>query len=259
MLKFSINSKGYVMTWDALIALVLIIVTISSLIALGYLKNTERNFFVNLHYDAENAIDILVKGPTIEQIFFEYYNGEKQIAKEKAEIMLSNILHKLNYRFEIDSETLIEKILTENESNAKYKAKASRFFSLPEKVFIARASLIYNDSNKNLTYTLSSASYGNSFKIFSGANWTFSHNAGITKVCVPINCSGDNSYIYGTSNIITNDSADDAIYRLLRKLDIDSDGDIDIDFSEESMFFNVCAIETLQQRSLTNMNLIVWI
>lgn len=259
MLKFSINAKGYVMTWDALIALVLIIVTISSLIALGYLKNDERNFFMNLHYNAENAIDIMSKTHIIDEILFNYYNGDKITAKEKANDILGRILERINYRFKINDETILEKILTENETNAQYKAKASRFFSFPEKVFIARASLIYNDSNKNLTYTLSSIPYGNSFKIFSGSNWTFSHNAGTAKVCVPINCSGDNSYTYSTSNIITNDSADDAIYRLLKKLDIDNDGDIDMGFSEESMFFNVYPVATLQQQNLTNVELIVWI
>ncbi|MEM2918537.1 MAG: hypothetical protein QXY62_03455 [Candidatus Altiarchaeota archaeon] len=258
MLKI-IKSKGYVMTWDALIALVLIIVVISSLISLGYLKTNERNFFISLHYNAENAMDIMSKSHIIDEILFEYYNGDKITAKEKASGILDKILERINYRFKINDETLFEKILTENDTLARYKEKASRFFSLPERVFIARASLIYNDSNRNLTYTISSVSYGDSFKIFLGSNWTFSHNTGTSKVCIPINCSGDNSYVYTTSGIVTNDSADDAIYRLLKKLDIDSDGDVDIDFSEETMFFNVYPVETLQQRNLTNVKLIVWI
>ncbi len=258
------NKKGYVLTWDAMIALVLITATIAILVSMGYFKNPEENTFERMHYLSENALDTMSKNTVLDSVLSDYFSGNKENAAARADSTLEKILERVNYRFLVNDEILVEKIFTANDSTAQYETRATRFISgyktnETTDVFMARASLMYNDSDKNLTYTLVNVSYGNSFKIFSGATWMFNHNLGPETICVPIDCSGDNSYTYNGVEIATNDSADDAIFRLLKKLDTDSDGDVDMDFRRSTMYFKVYPAETKQLGELTEVKLVVWI
>jgi len=257
--KISKNKRGYIMTLDAIIALTIVLATIAALISAGYFVNKEWNIFESLHYSAENALDIMEKNTALYAVISDYYSGKKETSIQKANFFLGQILEKVNYRFMLDDNVLVERILTRNDTDAEYKTKSTRFISNFDKNFMARAALLYNDTDKNLTYSIANVSYGNSFEFFSGANWTFQHLGGVDTICVPINCSGDNSYTYSVSGIISNDSGDDAIYRLLRKLDIDNDNDIDIYFDNKTMYFKIYPAETKNTGKIYKAELIVWI
>ena len=261
------HKKGYVLTWDAMIALVLITATIPILISMGYFKNPNEDTFERIHYISENAIDTMSKNTVLDSVLSDYFSGNKENAAARADSMLSKILERVNYRFLINDETLVEKIIFANDTSAKYETRATRFISGYKEnetmnVFMARASLLYNDSNKNSTYTLANVSYGKSFKKASGANWTINQQGPVLKLCIPLNCLGDDTQNYKGNpcdDPKNDDAMDDAMFRLLRKLDIDGNCVLDICLDSDKMYFKVYPAETKQLGELTEVKLVVWL
>ena len=92
-------------------------------------------------------------------------------------------------------------------------------------------------------YTLSFntlADYGNVYRKSDGCNWSimFSDNTIINKP-VPDGVEHTKSCSYNNTNITydLDDSLDDAVYRLLKKLDVDDDGRVDVSLNEDDISF----------------------
>lgn len=266
------NLKGYILTWDALLALFIIIITFTSLLTLGYLSfDLSQSYFEKLHFIAEDSLDILNKNSVLEEIVSNWAQDRKEIATEIANYHLNKLVPvekpKVGYRLEINNENITERF-SEIEGRAKEKTRAIRFLSgykfneTGKNVFVARAWLFYNDTEINKTYTLENVPYGNSFKIALGANWTIQHLGGISVFCIPEDCSGDDTHSYVDGNCPypqnTKDALDDATFRLLRKIDTDLDCKIENIDLNDNKTFRVSSVPTKQIGNLTEVKLILW-
>lgn len=258
------NNKGYVLTWDAMIALVLVTAAVASAMALGFFRNPEDNTFERLNSIAGDALDVMDKNGELDAVVSYYNSGDRESAAEKASTELAKLLsgRKVGYRFMVGGDVLAENIILENDSEASHVTQSTRYLSgAGGDAFMARASLLYNDPVEGITFTINGTSYGNPFPNYEGANWTFDHLGGSYKICVPEDCSGDNTYTYDGSDISTNDAADDAMLRLLKKLDTNSNGILDIDFDGTKMLFRVYSTESSIHSAgdFSEAKLVVWV
>ena len=105
-------------------------------------------------------------------------------------------------------------------------------------------------------------SYGSVFRVSDGCDWDIEFSDGSSiSVSVPSAYSGAKQCTYTSSDISYDgdDSIDDAIFRLLSRMDFDSDGRVDILFDETMMEFE--AIPVSEVRSLwgpAKFQLILW-
>lgn len=119
--------------------------------------------------------------------------------------------------------------------------------------------------DNRLIYTLGMdtlISYGSVFRVSDGCDWDIEFSDGSSiSVSVPSAYSGAKQCTYTSSDISYDgdDSIDDAIFRLLSRMDFDSDGRVDILFDETMMEFE--AIPVSEVRSLwgpAKFQLILW-
>ncbi len=107
-----------------------------------------------------------------------------------------------------------------------------------------------------------SVSYGGVFEEAEGCNWTVEFEDGSSMSGpIPSDYSGSRKCNYTSSDISynTDDAVADALYRLLPRLDLDSDGMLDIKFSPDQMVFDTGRIGGV--RSLwgpAQLKLVVW-
>ncbi len=266
------KNKGYILTWDALLALTLILMTFVTLLALGYLNfSPEGNSeFERLHFLGNDVMDTLNKNGVLEEIATYWAKNDTANATETADHYLENlelVPSKFGYRLEIDGENVSERILNLPESEITAKTSSVRFisgfgFNQTSEAHVARAWLWYNDLVAGKLYSLERVWYGNSSRYSFGANWTFYYEGGAQSpdICIPQDCSGDDLHTYDGTLIETEDALDDAMFRLLYKLDTDKNGKIDLDYDTENMVFKASSIETKQLGSqLLEVKLILWV
>jgi hypothetical protein len=282
-----INRRGYVLTLDALLALMVLFISLIMLLTLGYLGNgggslggigfSQKPTFEKLHVLGENAMNVLNKNGVLEEIISKWAQNDMENATKIANYYLDTLAlipkekPRIGYRLEINGGNISERTQGVSEEDAVVKTRILRIFSIYGEnetidVMVARAWLLFNDTNRNKTYSLESVPYGNSFKIALGGNWTIDHLGmpGTSKICVPEDCSGDDEHNYTTLDHFppdnNEDALDDSIYRLLEKLDLDNNGRIDIEFNEENMTFKTSSVLTKQiGEKSTEVKLILWI
>lgn len=267
------KNKGYILTWDALLALMIVILTFATLLSLGYLNFSPGSgsaSFERLHFLGEDTLDVLNKNGILAEIVSSWSQNDTGGATELADSYLKNLTlipSRFGYRLEINNKNISERTLKTPENEITAKTNVVRFVSgfginkTPD-VWVARAWLWYNDSGVIKTYE--SVTYGNSFRFSLGANWTFDYSGMGTAedICIPPDCSGDDEHTYDGSPIETDDALDDAMYRLLDKLDTDTpnDGEIDLPFDSDNMLFKTSSVSTKQFDSkLVEVKLILWI
>jgi hypothetical protein len=120
------------------------------------------------------------------------------------------------------------------------------------------------DNRAILTIKMSgSTSYGGVFPKSEGCNWDIEFEDGSTSYGpIPSSYTGSSECSYTLGNISqpTQDAANDAIYRLLLRLDLDDDGQIDIKFDPNQVDFDLSQVGGV--RSLwgpAQLKLVVWI
>lgn len=270
------NSKGYVLTLDAIVAVIAFLIILIGFLSIQYQKPYEsEGRFERLYSITEDAIDILNKNGILEQVVFYWSENNLSLANETARLYLDQILPgNTGYRFEIENLPISgNSRIMENE--ATIKTNAERWISgysinksLDE--FISMAWLLYNDTSINKTYTISNVSYGNSFRTAVGSNWTIEHitilgETANESILVPKTYSGNKKLNYTKSTHSypnTDDSIDDAVYRLFIKLDPDNDGAINLmngrEFNSRNMTIIPSKVPAKSLHDTVMVRLVVW-
>ena len=269
--------KGYVMTWDAILALIFIILVFVGLITMEHTRsiNVKEVGFLKLHSTTEDSIEVLNKMGVLEEIVIYWSENNTQLANDTATFYLEQIIPgTMGYRLMIENDTICEnqRII---EAEAVEKTKAKRFITgyaeNESQEFIARAWLLYNDTGTGKMSSIEDVNYGNGFRDLEGCNWTIEYinetalNENETLV-IPSDYSGDRYCNYTGPNHPEpegEDAINDAIYRLLNKIDQDPDDGIleeinGYGYNFTAMEFKVANITTPPLTDTEEANLILW-
>ncbi|MCG2782736.1 MAG: hypothetical protein L6243_04015 [Candidatus Altiarchaeales archaeon] len=270
--------KGYVMTWDAILALIFIMLVFTGLITMEHTRsiNVKEVGFLELHSTAEDSIEVLNKMGALEEIVIYWSENNTQLANDTATFYLEQFIpEKMGYRLTIGNDTICEdqRIM---EAEAVEKTKSTRFMTgYGQEVntssdYITRAWLLYNDTDNNKTYSIADVGYGAEFKHMVGCQWRIEHitktltNENVT-VRIPEGYPGSNECNYtGAAHSAPgmDDALNAAIYRIVNKSDTDNDGIMDLiggmPFNETSMTFKTSNITTGTTTRMTEATLILW-
>lgn len=270
------NSKGYVLTLDAIVAVIAFLIILIGFTSIQYQKPHESGErFNRLNSMAEDAIEIMNKNGILEQVVFYWSENNLSLANETARPYLDRILPgNTGYRLEIGNLTISDNPrVMENEAGIKTNTERRiSGYSINKSVdeFISMAWLLYNDSSINKTYTIANISYGNSFRMAVGSNWTIEHNtmSGETaneSMLIPKTYSGNKRLNYTKSAHSypdTDDSIDDSVYRLFIKLDPDNDGAINLinggEFNSTNMTIISSVVPAKSMHDTVMVRLVVW-
>ncbi len=267
------NSRGYILTLDAIVAAMAFMILLIGFISMQYQTPNESGRFERLNSLAEDAVDILNKNGILEQIVFYWSENNLSLANETARLYLDQILP-TNIGYSVEIENLPISGNSRILEDAGIKTSAERWisgYSINKSVdeFASMAWLLYNNTSINKTYTISNVSYGTSFRTAVGSNWTIEHAmSGETaneSILIPRDYSGRKKLNYTKSNhgyMNTGDSIDDAVYRLLKKLDPDDDGVINLisgmEFNSTNMTIIPSAVPVKSMHDTVRARLIVW-
>ena len=123
--------KGYVMTWDAILALIFILLVFVGLITMEHTRsiNVKEVGFLELYSTAEDSIEVLNKMGALEEIVIYWSENNTQLANDTATFYLEQFIpEKMGYRLTIGNDTICEdqRIL---EATAVEKTKSTRFIT----------------------------------------------------------------------------------------------------------------------------------
>lgn len=270
-----VSSRGYILTLDAIVAVMAFLVILTGFMSISYQKFSSEDRFERIYSITDNAIDTLNKNGILEQIVSDWSENNISSANETARFYLDQILpSNVGYRLEIENLAISgNSRIREEEASIKTNAEIQiSGYSINKSVheFISMAWLLYNDTSINKTYTTSNVSYGNSFRTAVGGRWTIEHDtlSGGTvneTVLVPLNYFGSSTYNYTKNSHErpdTQDSIDDAVYRLLVKLDPDSDGAINlingIEFNSTNMTIISSSVPAKSMHDTVTVRLVLW-
>lgn len=268
------NSRGYILTLDAIVAAMAFMILLIGFISMQYQNPNESGRFERLNSLAEDAVDILNKNGILEQIVFYWSENNLSLANETARLYLDQILP-TNIGYSVEIENLPISGNSRILEDAGIKTSAERWisgYSINKSVdeFASMAWLLYNDTSINKTYTISNVSYGTSFRTAFGSNWTIEHDTmsretANESIMIPRDYSGKKKLNYTKSShsyINTSDSIDDAVYRLLVKLDSDSDGAMNLingkEFNSTNMTIISSIVPVKSMHDTVRARLIVW-
>lgn len=272
------RNKGYVMTWDAILALIFIILVSVGLISMEHMRsiNVKEVGFLELHSTVENSIEVLNKMGIIEDIVIYWSENNTQLANDTATLYLEQLIPEtMGYRLTIGNGTVCEnqRIM---EVEAVEKTRARRFITGyggdKSKEYVARAWLLYTDTSTSKSSSIEDVSYGNGFRDSEGCNWTIEYinatgwNENAT-LSIPSDYPGNQDCNYTGpyhSEPGGEDAINDATYRLLNKIDQDPDDGIlekinGYDYNFMVMEFKVANITTPSLMDTEEVNLILWI
>jgi len=268
--------KGYVMTWDAILALIFIILVLVGLISMEHVRsiNVKEVGFLELHSTAENSIEVLNKMGALEDIAIYWSENNTQLANDTATFYLEQLIPEtMGYRLTLGNDTICEdqRIM---EAEAVEKTRAGRFITgyaeNESEEYVARAWLLYNNTEIGKSYSIENVSYGGGFKHARGCEWLIEHinktltNENVT-LRIPEGYSGSNECNYTAGDYSgpgRDDAINDAIHRLINKSDTDDDGIMDqiagMPFNETSMTFKTSKFTTGTMTRMAEATLIIW-
>ncbi|MBU4266132.1 MAG: hypothetical protein KKE96_02780, partial [Candidatus Altiarchaeota archaeon] len=93
--------RGYVMTWDAILALIFIMLVFTGLITMEHTRsiNVKEVGFLELHSTAEDSIEVLNKMGALEEIVIYWSENNTQLANDTATFYLEQFIpEKMGYR-----------------------------------------------------------------------------------------------------------------------------------------------------------------
>jgi len=264
------NSKGYALTLDAIIAMMAFLIILVGFMSVEYQRPYEMEDRIShLHSTAQDAIDFLNKNGILEQVVF-YWSENSNLANKTATHYLDQLLpENIGYRLEVEGHNISDNSrIGEDEAVIKTSAECQvSGYAINESVneSVSMAWLLYNHNS-----TLMHAGFNRSFKAAIGSKWTIEHDTlpegtATKTVLVPSGYSGDKEQTYMKSSHnrpVTDDSIDDAVYRLLVKLDTDNDGSVNLidgmEFDPNHMEIISPAIPVKSMHDTVKVRLILW-
>jgi len=165
--------KGYVLTWDVMVALTLVIIVFVGFLSLPYFNTIGSGEigFKQIHLKSEDAIEVLSKKGTLAQIGMLWAEGDATGASDLAKSEFDAILPKTaGYQLEIEGNVVYDSDADPSSErprseNAKDKTRAIRFISgfsenEPISGWAARAVLF-----QNLTGDITQLYYGDYYSV----------------------------------------------------------------------------------------------
>ena len=270
--------KGYVMTWDAILALIFVILVFMGILSMEHMRsiNVKEVGFIELHSTAEDSIEVLNKMGVLEEIVIYWSENNTQLANDTATFYLEQFIPEtMGYRLTIGNDTICEdqRIM---EAEAVEKTRAGRFITgygtNKFEEYVARAWFLYDDTLNNKIYSIEEVTYGAGFMDSGGCNWTIEYinetgwNENAT-LLIPSDYSGNWDCNYTSVDYAEpeeEDAINDAIYRLLNKIDQDPDDGIlekinGYEYNFTVMEFKAANITTPSLTDTEEVNLILWI
>jgi hypothetical protein len=260
--------KGYVLTLDALLSLMVVMVIYVLIMGIqSSVNTTEITEFKKLHYISEDALQALSEKGVLDQICVQwalaegdtssaYFDRARNISNS---YLLKIVPARIGYGLMINGVLVADNSsrLSENDSSVKTHSKrtvSGYNSSLPTQGYIARARI--NDTN---------VSYGSVFWNKEGCNWTiqFSDNREIT-LLMPKDYTGTAKCKYQNISPPTYDNksaVNDAVYRLLRKNDTSPrDGKLDSPyFLPQDVITDVAVMPSIKSISVpVKIDLVLW-
>lgn len=267
---YNLNSmkKGYVLTLDALLSLMVVMVIYTLIMGIqSSVNTTEITEFKKLHYVSEDTLQALSEKGVLDQVCVQWALAEGDVdspyfgrASNISNSYLSHIVpERIGYKFLIDGVVIANDSsrLAEDDSSVKTHSKrivSGYNSSLPTMGYIARARI--NDTN---------VSYGSVFWTTEGCNWTiqFSDNSNTT-LLMPKDYAGDAKCKYQNISVTDWDhksAVNDAVYRLLRKNDTTPlNGKLDSPFFRpEDVITDVAVMSSIKSLSVpVDVELVLW-
>jgi len=262
---------------DAILALIFVMLVGISIISMEQMHsiNVKKVGFLELHSAGENAIGVLNKMGILEDIVVCWSGNRTRLANDSATLYLEQFIPEtMGYRLTIKNNTVCEnqRIV---EAEAVEKTRARRFVTgygeNKSREYLARAWLLYNDTSTNKSFSIEDVSYGAGFRDSDGCTWTIEYinatsgNENAT-LFIPSEYSGNRDCSYTGpehSEPEGEDAINDAVYRLLNKIDQDPDDGIlekinGYEYNFTVMEFKVANISTPSLMDVAEVNLILW-
>jgi hypothetical protein len=232
--------KGYVLTLDALLSLMVVMVIYVLIMGIqSSINTTEITEFKKLHYVSEDTLQALSEKGVLDQICVQWALAEGDTtsayfdrARNISNSYLSEMVPpRIGYRLMINNVLVANDSSRLSENDSSVETHSQRMLSgyntsLPTQGYVARARI--NDTN---------VSYGSVFWSKEGCNWTiqFSDNRDTT-LLMPKGYAGTKKCKYQNISVTDWDNksaVNDAVYRLLRTNDTSPrDGKLDSPYFE---------------------------
>jgi len=213
--------KGYVLTLDALLSLMVVMVIYVLIMGIqSSINTTEITEFKKLHYTSEDTLQALSEKGVLDQICVQWAlaQGDKSSSNFDRARNISNsylsemVPSRIGYRLMINGDQVANDSSRISENDSSVETHSRRMLSgynssRPTQGYAARARI--NDTN---------VSYGSVFWSKEGCNWTIQFSTGgNTTLLMPKDYAGSEKCKYQNLTIsYDNKSAvNDAVYRLL--------------------------------------------
>ncbi|RLI93648.1 MAG: hypothetical protein DRO92_03880 [Candidatus Altiarchaeales archaeon] len=125
--------KGFVMTIDAVFAVMLVLLALTLVYTLNYFSisiNTERTNIEQIHMKSEDALQVLNNKGVLEKIVDYWANSDLNSANKTARRYLDEIIpENMGYRLEIGGDNISINDKVKKEVDATDKMKSTRLIS----------------------------------------------------------------------------------------------------------------------------------
>ena len=256
--------KGYVLTLDALLSLMVVMVIYVLIMGIqSSINTTEITEFKKLHYTSEDTLQALSEKGVLDQICVQWALAEGNTASpyfERARNISNSYLSeivppRIGYRLMINGILVANDSsrLLENDSSVETHSRrmlSGYNSSLPTQGYAARARI--NDTN---------VSYGSVFWSNDGCNWTIQRFDDLyVSMPMPKDYLGVRCYYTNASISYDNRSAvNDAVYRLLRKNDTTNRGKMNYNLVPASVITDVAVMSSVKSVSVpVKVELVLW-
>jgi len=132
--------KGFVMTVDAVFAVILVLLALTLIYTLNYFSisiNTERTNIEQIHMKSEDALQVLNNKGVLEKIVDYWANNDLNSANKTARRYLDEIIpENMGYRLEIEGDNISINDKVKKEVDATDKMKSTRLISNESNIII---------------------------------------------------------------------------------------------------------------------------
>jgi hypothetical protein len=257
--------KGYVLTLDALLSLMVVMVIYVLIMGIqSSINTTEITEFKKLHYTSEDTLQALSEKGVLDQICIQWALAEGvtsdshfDLARNISNSYLSEMVpSRIGYRLMINGIQVANDSSRLSENDSSVKTHSRRMLSgynssMPTQGYAARARI--NDTN---------VSYGSVFWNKDGCNWTIQRLDDVNvSMPMPKDYLGSVPCKYTNASIsYDNRSAvNDAMYRLLRKNDTTNRGKMNYNLVPASVITDVAVMSSVKSVSVpVKVELVLW-
>ena len=258
--------KGYVLTLDALLALMVVMIVYTIIMGIQSSINTaETSEFKTLHYISEDTMQALSEKGVLDQVCVQWALAQGNTSTpyfERAGNISNSYLSemipvRIGYNLTLngvgvanDSSRLLENASSVETHSMRLVSGYNT--SLPTDGYVARARI--NNTN---------VSYGGVFLTNDGCNWTIETTGGNKTLLMPKGYTGAVRCNYTNASIsyVNTSAVNDAVYRLLNKSDTTptKNGVIDYDFNPNTVPTDVTVVTSIRSmNSPVKVQLVLW-